>query len=178
MKGRRNFVFTNSWYTICFQSHHGYYSMEVLLLLGFDGCNMLLAISIACEFGQQMRNAFSEINDLIDQFHWYRFPVDMKRTLPIALIIVQKPVSIEFFGSFSCCRELFRKVQRLNRTFISELLNYLDLICFSFWKAYSHILWYFVNSSNEVSQSKSKYLNSEGSNLYRLVSRLWAIGKR
>lgn len=97
---------------ICFQSHHANYSVEVFIILGFDGCNMLLAISIACEFSQQIRNAFSEINDLIKQFHWYRFPADMKRILPMTMTITQEPVSIEFFGSFSCCRELFRKVRR------------------------------------------------------------------
>lgn len=81
-----------------------------LTMLGLDGCNTLFSLLIICELGQRGSNAFEDINDIIDQFQWYRFSSEMKRLLPIAFIIVQKPVSVGCFGSVLCDREAFKKV--------------------------------------------------------------------
>lgn len=81
-----------------------------LSLLVFDACNTFFALYIICELGQRLSDAFEEINELIDQFQWYRFHKNMKRILPTAMIIVQKPVSVECFGSLLCGREVFKKV--------------------------------------------------------------------
>lgn len=94
---------------LLFQSHHENHLID-LFLLGSDTCITFVSVFIACEFGQHLDNSFSEINDLINQLKWYRFPIEMKRILPFALIIVQEPVSIECFGSILCCRETFKKV--------------------------------------------------------------------
>lgn len=111
-----------------------------LFVLGIDACNVFFAVIVACEFGQRLTNAFNEINDLIDQFQWYRFPSNMQRILPIALIIAQKPVSIEFFGSFSCSRELFRKVQNVIEASLGFCLISLILFVSGFAK-YSFIFY-------------------------------------
>lgn len=93
-----------------------------LLLLGLDACDTFVLIFIACELSQRISNSFIEFSDLIDHFHWYRFPTKVKRMLPMAMIIVQRPVSIVCFGSFSCCREAFRKVFYLKSNFHSYIL--------------------------------------------------------
>lgn len=92
--------------------------MELLSILVFDACNTFTTVFIACELCQRMRDAFDEISDLIDRFHWYRFPSKMKRNLRTALIIAQKPVSVECFGSFSCCRESLKNVKMKSNNFI------------------------------------------------------------
>lgn len=78
-----------------------------------DACNTFAIVFIACEFGQRIANAFSEINDLIEQFQWYRFPLQMQRTLPMVLNIGQEPVSLKCFGSLTCCRESLKKVCKM-----------------------------------------------------------------
>lgn len=93
-----------------FQSNSRNYSMEVLLILGFDACNIFCTVFMCCELGQRISNEFNDINGLIDQFQWYRFPNKIKRILPMTMTMAQKPVSIQCFGGFSCCRDTFKKV--------------------------------------------------------------------
>lgn len=65
-----------------------------------------------CEIGQRGTNLFEEIDDKIAQIDWYLFPNDMKVTLLIIIMTAQQPVDIECFGSFSCKREVFKKVSK------------------------------------------------------------------
>lgn len=92
-----------------FQSHHGNHSMD-LFLLGFDVCDTFVGVFISCELSQRVSNSFSEISDLLDQLQWYRFPTGVQRILPMASMFVQESVALECFGSFSCCRDAFKKV--------------------------------------------------------------------
>lgn len=80
------------------------------LLMSFDVCNTFIILCTSCEFGQRLANAFSEINDLMDQFQWYRFPIKVQRILPMVIVLAQKRVSYECFGSFSCGRKAFKIV--------------------------------------------------------------------
>lgn len=66
---------------------------------------------LTCELGQRMSNAFEEIHDVIGHFHWYLFPDEIKRMLPMILMNLQEPVELKCFGSFSCCRDSFKKVK-------------------------------------------------------------------
>lgn len=68
-------------------------------------------IFIMCELSERIVNAFGQINIVIDQFDWYLFPVKIKRILPVIMINQFQPISIEYFGSFSCSREAFKKVR-------------------------------------------------------------------
>lgn len=92
-----------------FQSHHGNHSTE-LFLLEISACVTFVGLFISCELSQRLSNSFSEINDMIGRFQWYRFPTEVKRILPMTLIFVQKPASLQCFGSFTCCRDAFKKV--------------------------------------------------------------------
>lgn len=75
---------------------------------------------IACENGEQMTNAFDEIHCVIDQFCWYRFPMEIKRMLPVLINAAQKEVTIECFGSVSCSRDAFKKVSVFTKLVINQ----------------------------------------------------------
>lgn len=81
-----------------------------LFLLGFTMGNTFFTLFMSCELSQRLSNSFLDINDLMNQFQWYRFPTKVKRILPMALMFVQQPVELEGFGSIVCCRETFGKV--------------------------------------------------------------------
>lgn len=122
------YSFVRPFFSQNFQSNSGNHSMEVLLIPGIDSCNVFSAVFISCELGQRISNEFSDINDLIDQFHSYRFTIEMKRILPMALIIAQKPVSIGCFGSSLCCRETFKRVCVCKQIFSIHKLIALDFL--------------------------------------------------
>lgn len=69
---------------------------------------------IICETGQRGSDAFIQLNNEVTQTDWYSFPEEMKRTLLIIIINLQKPVNVEFFGSVSVCRDTFKKVSPIN----------------------------------------------------------------
>lgn len=69
-----------------------------------------LIISIGCELGQRLSNAFDEILDEFEKFHWYRFPNEINRLLPMLMAEAQLPVEIEVFGSITCCRYVMQTV--------------------------------------------------------------------
>lgn len=69
------------------------------------------------ELGQRASNAFDEIADEFDNSAWYRFPNRIKRILPVIMVVIQKPVVIECFGSITCCRDVLKTVStRILRT--------------------------------------------------------------
>lgn len=65
---------------------------------------------IACEMGQRVNLAFNECNDIIDQFEWYSFPVEIQQMLSFIIHYTQQPVEIKCFGSAACDRETFKVV--------------------------------------------------------------------
>lgn len=71
------------------------------------------SVSIPCELGDRLSSAFSVISDLIDQFKWYRFPIEVQRMLPIILITTQRPIAIECFGSILCVRAALKSVREM-----------------------------------------------------------------
>ena len=73
-----------------------------LLLTIIDACIAFGTLFIACELSQRVENAFSEIADDMDQLDWYLLPNELKQTLPLVMLMVQEPVTLECFGSISC----------------------------------------------------------------------------
>lgn len=67
-------------------------------------------IVIYCEFGERLSAAFDDLNDVTCQLQWYKFPVEIRRTLRIAIGGVQQPVDIRGFGNISCGRKQCKKV--------------------------------------------------------------------
>ena len=68
------------------------------------------AVFVICEVEQLQSNHFEEFIDIIEQFKWYLFPMEIKRILPTIIINTQQPVSTECFGSIACNRDTFKRV--------------------------------------------------------------------
>lgn len=65
-----------------------------------------------CELGQQITNTCaSKIEDVFAQINWYLYPTEVKRILPTAILYIQQPIEIKFFGSLSCSREQYERVR-------------------------------------------------------------------
>lgn len=86
-------------------------SILPLLLTISCGIEGFVVVLMCCELNQRSSDAFSEINSTIDEWHWYLFPIQMKRMLPLVMAITQQPVDLECFGSITCSRKVFRKVR-------------------------------------------------------------------
>lgn len=69
-------------------------------------------VFIVCECAQRVTNAFGEINDVVGQFDWYLYPIEIQQLLIQLIKYAQKPITIAFFGSIQCSREQFRKVRQ------------------------------------------------------------------
>lgn len=65
---------------------------------------------ILFQVGQQLCNAFAEIDDVIAQFDWYSFPYEIIKILPMIMITSQQSVEFKFFGSIASDRDTFKKV--------------------------------------------------------------------
>lgn len=112
---------------------HNEMSLMTLILVLFDTSAGIVIIFVTCEYlcetpnlvkiydtqlvrtclgelGQRGSNAFDEIADEFDKFNWYRFPNKIKRILPLIMVVTQKPVVIECFGSITCCRDVLKTV--------------------------------------------------------------------
>lgn len=83
--------------------------MFLLYQLGYS----FVFVFIASEFGHSISTAFIEIDYEIGQFDWYKFPMEMRKILPILLMVTQKPLTLEVFGSITCERETFKKVSEI-----------------------------------------------------------------
>lgn len=92
-----------------FQSHDTH-DMMVFLILIYQMCWSFSLVFISSEMGQRLSNAFSEISDIIEQFEWYSFSLEMQKRLPIIIMNAQEIVAIQCFGSIASDRETFKKV--------------------------------------------------------------------
>lgn len=70
-------------------------------------------IFIACELGERASLAFGEIDHMVDQFNSYYFPSDVKKMLPIFMVMVQKPFRMAVFGGTTCGRDSLKQVSPL-----------------------------------------------------------------
>lgn len=68
---------------------------------------------VTCEFGGRITIAHDEIDSAILQLRWYRFPVELKKILPVVILISHEEVELKGFGSVVCSRETFQKVSYL-----------------------------------------------------------------
>lgn len=77
------------------------------MVYGFWAFMMVL---FASEIGQRFSNTFEKIDDKINEFDWYLLPMEVQRILPIIMINTQRPTFITCFGSSTCSRDTFKKV--------------------------------------------------------------------
>lgn len=84
-----------------------------MIIVFIELFTMLGLVFFTCEIGQRFSSGFDNINDVIDQFDWYSFPVEIKKMLPIIIQMAQQQVAIECFGSIMCLRDTFKKVSAI-----------------------------------------------------------------
>lgn len=82
----------------------------VLLLPVINGMIGFVLVFVACELGQRINCAFDDVSHTIEQFDWYLFPIEIKRTLPVIIANAQQPVSLDCFESVKCTRDVFKNV--------------------------------------------------------------------
>lgn len=85
----------------------------VLVSVVFNLIWTLALVFVPCEIGERVRSEFMKLNFTIGQFNWYFFSYEIQKTLPIIIINAQADVLIQWFGSISCVREVFKKVCHL-----------------------------------------------------------------
>lgn len=64
-----------------------------------------------CEFGKIVTSEFEDLDDIICQWDWHSFPIEIQRMLPIILISTQKPITLSGIANVVCDRDSFKKVK-------------------------------------------------------------------
>lgn len=70
-------------------------------------------VFISCEFGERLSTAFSNINDVLIQFEWHSFPIEIMQMLPTIICNAQIPVIVGGIGNLVCTRWMFIKVSTI-----------------------------------------------------------------
>ena len=70
-------------------------------------------VFLTCELAGRLSSQLDEIDEMIGQFNWYLFPLDLQQQLPTTLINSQREVGFVCFGSAYCNRETFKKVSKM-----------------------------------------------------------------
>lgn len=84
----------------------------------------IIATFIVCEFGQRVNTAFEELNDRIDEFDWYMYPMEIQRIAPIIMAAIQRRVIVQAFGNIVCIRQLFKKVSDCSLRQRIQIINF------------------------------------------------------
>lgn len=87
--------------------------MNIMASVSFEGFWASAFIVFFCEFGHHVLNAFDDLNAAIDQFDWFRFPIQSRKMLPMIMMGCQKTSSIKGYGDILCIRETLRKVKHM-----------------------------------------------------------------
>lgn len=84
-----------------------------------------------CELGQRLICAYSEIDDVIGQIDWYRYPCEIQKIMPTIIVNSQKPIAITIFGNMTTNRETCHKVGYAHEANnIREIFNLLIKLIF------------------------------------------------
>lgn len=83
----------------------------------------LQMLFVACEVGQRSSNEFNGIYDSICQLEWHLYPIEVQKMFVLIMMYTQEPLEIAFFGSSTCSRDQFKKVQFDGRRFCLRIEN-------------------------------------------------------
>lgn len=72
--------------------------------------SLLLYLLIFCNFGDNVTTEFDHINETIYYFDWQSLPLELKKYLPLMMLLAQKPIYMRGLGRVQCTREMFGKV--------------------------------------------------------------------
>lgn len=66
---------------------------------------------ILCYAGEEVSATFEDVADEIYQCEWDSFPYQIRRILPIVMIVAQDPVQIKGYGGIPCSLDRYKKVE-------------------------------------------------------------------
>ena len=115
------------------------------IFCGFWALNLVYAV---CEFPQRICDEYNGINATLCQIDWHLAPIEIQRMLLIIFLYTQQPLEIQFFGSFSCSREQFKRVSVSHRP-IHFITNLLLLIVLRWWIKVTNLSWFFVKCTSD-----------------------------
>lgn len=117
----------------------------MLFVTTFYASYALGSIFFICEVGQRVSDAFEGIDDVVMDFEWNSFPHEIQKLLPTIMIMTQKPVVMECFGSTSALRESFKKVfyQSIGFTLSINLTEYKNI----FFTGYKRLIFIFYDNA-------------------------------
>lgn len=81
-----------------------------LLVTISEVVDVIIAVGTACELGERTNEMFGAIDDTFNETDWYLYPIEVQRMLSAVMIVAQKPIYVELFGSVTASRETFRQV--------------------------------------------------------------------
>lgn len=71
-------------------------------------------VGIFCEMGERVCAMFGAVDETLEEMDWYLYPNEVQRMLPAIMIVAQKPIYVQLFGSTTASRETFKKVNLTN----------------------------------------------------------------
>lgn len=72
-----------------------------------------IQIFLFCEFGERLTRQFININKELAECDWYKFPLNIRKLLPMVLNGTQNPLVLTGIGQLKCTRETFKAVSGL-----------------------------------------------------------------
>lgn len=114
---------------------------------------------IFCYFGQKVTSAYEMIHDSMYLSDWNSYSMEIRKYMPIMLMLAKKPVWMQGFANSHCTLKTFQKVKQYHRILLS---CYKQILCYFrwstplinvllFWRRYSDHMWkakpfrYFIN---------------------------------
>lgn len=121
-------IFARFFFSMKFQSS-GSFELQLIILPILELVSSFILVFLTCEVIGRITTEFEEVNEIIDQFAWYLFPLKVQQMLPMIMIHAQESVEIDCFGSTPTDRETFKKVQ-IKQIVHLFLKHKLILLCF------------------------------------------------
>lgn len=67
---------------------------------------------LICDLCGKMSNELDKVAEIIGEFDWYMFPIELQQQLPTVIINAHQSHGFVCFGSTLCNRETFKKVDK------------------------------------------------------------------
>lgn len=85
-------------------------NLVVLLMTMLEIIYAFGILFTSCELGQRIGFSYDECREIVDQFDWYLFPVEIQRIWPMLLNFTHQSFQLKCFGSIECNRDTFKSV--------------------------------------------------------------------
>lgn len=70
----------------------------------------VLSLFVLCWLGNLVTDYFEQIGNVVYQGAWPLYPIELRKKLPVIILIAQKPIYISGFGIIVCSLESYKVV--------------------------------------------------------------------